>query len=72
MSVRKAREADMADVKAQARRELASVLRTLAKDSRDYFKLGRFKYKRKLADGTIVHFSITEPGFYKRGDKCRP
>lgn len=55
----------------QARKELRVMLDKIASrgwfDS--YFKLGMTKFRKKLVDGTIVHFSVAEPGFYKRAPK---
>lgn len=48
--------------------ELREMLTNLSKRDHvsSYFALGKVKARKVLADGTIVHFSVTEPGHYAK------
>jgi hypothetical protein len=63
---------DLKKVK-KARKELRRMLRALGnKDQLDaYFAVGAFKARKKLGDGSIVHFSVTEPGHNRREPRRR-
>lgn len=51
-----------------AKAELRKMLRLLNSDAyvESYLGLGQFRCRKKLSDGTIVHFSVSSPGFFKR------
>jgi hypothetical protein len=51
-----------------SKKELRTMLESLAKPKTvaGFFKLGQFKARKVLHDGTIVHFIVTEPGHNRR------